>query len=175
MVNMVTITNDIKKMIGEKDAIIVGTVDQLGICNISPRSTYHVTDKAIYWYELFEHKSFQNFSNNPWISVAVFDTTELNGYQLKGKASILVDEEEYYHIKLKILDRLKKQGKRKILDQVNKQPFKIIKFTPKAIFTLRPHEYSDLPGVLEADPEIGKLMCGVDFEKYFGYSKKCLE
>ena len=151
MVNMVTITNDIKKMIGEKDAIIVGTVDQLGICNISPRSTYHVTDKAIYWYELFEHKSFHNFS------------------------SVVVDEEEYYHIKLKILDRLKKQGKRKILDQVIKQPFKIIKFIPKAVFTLRPYEFSDMPGVLEADPEIGKLMCGVDFEKYFGYSKKCLE
>jgi hypothetical protein len=32
-----------------------------------------------------------------------------------------------------------------------------------------------MPGVLEADPEIGKLMCGVDFEKYFGYSKKSLE
>ena len=175
MVNMVTITNDIKKMISEKDAIIVGTVDELGICNISPRSTYHVTDNAIYWYELFEHKSFHNFSKNSWISIAVFDTTNLNGYQLKGKASIVVDMEEYSHIKMIILGRLKKQDKRKILEQVNKQPFKIIKFTPKAIFTLRPYEYADMPGVLEADPEIGKLMCGVDFEKYFGYSKKCLE
>jgi len=175
MVNMVTITSDIKKMIYEKDAIIVGSVDQLGICNISPRSTYHVTDKAIYWYELFEHKSFHNFSNNSWISVAVFDTTELNGYQLKGKANIVVDKEECYHINMRISDRLEKQVKRKILEQVNKQPFKIIKFTPKAIFTLRPYEFADMPGVLEADPEIGKLMSGVDFEKYFGYSKKCLE
>ncbi len=175
MVNMVTIPDEIKKMICEKDAIIVGTVDKWGICNVSPRSTYHVTDKAIYWYELFEHKSFHNFSNNPWISVAVFDTNELNGYQLKGKASIVVNKEEYYHINLKISDRLEKQVKRKILEQVNKQAFKIIKFTPKAVFTLRPHEFSDMPGVLEADPEIGKLMCGVDFEKYFGYSKKCIE
>jgi len=172
---MVTIPDDIKKMICEKDVIIVGTVDQWGICNVSPRSTNHVTDEAIYWYELFEHKSFHTFSNNPWVSISVFDTIDLNGYQLKGKASIVVDKGEYFHVNQSITGRLEKQAKRKILEQVCKQPYKIIKFIPKVVFTLRPHEFSDMPGILEADPEIGKLLCGVDFEKYFGYSKKCLE
>ncbi len=94
---MVKISEDIKQLIRDEGVIIVGTVDEAGISNVSPRSTFHVTDDKIYWFEIFKHKSYENFMRNPQVSVAVFDRNELSGYQLKGKVSIVTVKVEYYY------------------------------------------------------------------------------
>ncbi len=165
---MVTISNDIKNMIEEQGFIVLGTVDAHGIVNVSPRSTFLVTEKAVYWYELFEHKSFSNFQGEPWVSVSVFDKNNLTGYQLKGKVSIVDDKDEYFFADQRISNRLQEENKQKVIQKTKEKDYKIIKFTPKIIYTLNPIEFADIPGVLEADPEIGRLFASVNFEKQFG-------
>jgi predicted pyridoxine 5'-phosphate oxidase superfamily flavin-nucleotide-binding protein len=172
---MVSIPEDVKKMIREQQVIIVGTADHTGLTNISPRSTFHVRDDEIYWFELFKHKSYYNFKQNPWVSVAIFDTKKLSGYQMKGKVSVVDDKSESYRIRLRIIDRLTRLNKEKTLKLTSKHDYKIIKFTPKVIYTLNPFEFADVPVVLDADIEVAGLMGGVDIEGTFGINKKSVE
>jgi len=166
---MVWISSDIKNMIEEQGFIVLGTVDKYGISNVSPRSTFHVTSKAVYWFELFKHKSFSNFQDEPWVSVSVFDKTNLTGYQLKGPVNIVIDKEEYFFADQRISNRLEKQKKKKIIQKTKQQNYKIIKFTPKVIYSLNPVEFADMPGLIEADPEVGRIVSNVNFEKLFGF------
>ena len=172
---MVSIPEDVKKMICEQQVIIVGTADHTGLVNTSPRSTFHVTDDKIYWFELFKHKSYYNFKQNPWVSVAIFDTNKLSGYQMKGTVSVVDDKSESYRIRLRIIDRLTRLNKKKILKLTSKYDYKIIKFTPRVIYTQKPFEFRDVLGVLDADIEVGRLMEGVDIEATFGINKKSVE
>ena len=169
------ISEDIKRLIRDEGVIIVGTADESGLSNISPRSTFHVTDDKIYWFELFKHKSYDNFMRNPWVSIAVFDRNELSGYQLKGKASIVTDKEEFYYADLRIQDRLSRLHKKNILELTVKHSYNIIKFTPNIIYSLKPFEFADVPGVLDADIELGRLVGGVNLKSYFGLDKRDLE
>jgi len=172
---MVSIPEDVKKMIREQQVIIVGTADHTGLTNISPRSTFHVTNDEIYWFELFKHKSYYNFKQNPWVSVAIFDTKKLSGYQMKGNVSVVDDKSESYRIRLRIIDRLTRLNKEKTLKLTSKYDYKIIKFTPRVIYTLNPFEFADVPEVLDADIEVGRLKVGVDIEATFGINKKSVE
>ena len=166
---MVWISSDIKNMIEEQDFIVLGTVGKYGIPNVSPRSTFHVTSKAVYWFELFKHKSFSNFQDESWVSVSVFDKTSLTGYQLKGPVNIVQDKEEYFFADQRISNRLEKQKKKKIIQKTKNRNYKIIKFMPKVIYSLNPVEFADMPGLIEADPEVGRLVSNVNFEKLFGF------
>jgi len=163
---MVSIPEDVKKMICEQQVIIVGTADHTGLVNTSPRSTFHVTDDKIYWFELFKHKSFYNFKQNPWVSVAIFDTNKLSGFQMKGTVSVVDDKSESYRIRLRIIDRLTRLNKKKILKLTSKYDYKIIKFTPRVIYTQNPFEFTDVLGVLDADIEVGRLMEGVGYRSH---------
>lgn len=168
---MVKISRELKQMIIDEDVIIVGTADEFGLCNISPRSTFHVNDDNIYWFELFKHKSYDNFMRNPWVSVAVFNRNKLSGYQLKGKVSIVTDKEEFYITDLRIVDRLTRLHKKNILKRIVKHSYNIVKFTPKVIYSLKPLEFADVPGIIDADIELGRLVGGVDLKSSFGLDK----
>ena len=163
---MVSIPEDVKKMICEQQVIILGTADHTGLVNTSPRSTFHVTDDKIYWFELFKHKSYYNFKQNPWVSVAIFDTNKLSGYQMKGTVSVVDDKSESYRIRLKIIDRLTRLNKKKILKLTSKYDYKIIKFTPRVIYTQNPFDFTDVLGVLDADIEVGRLMEGIGYKSH---------
>ena len=68
---MVTIPSDVQRMMRKEQVIVVGTANQKGIPNVSPRSSFYVDYNAIYWYEIFKHKSYQNYMTNNWVSVAI--------------------------------------------------------------------------------------------------------
>ena len=70
---MIKIPSKVKKMIFGQQMIVVASVDKNGMSNISPRTTFTILDDVIYWIELFRHKSFVNFQDNDWVSVATFD------------------------------------------------------------------------------------------------------
>jgi ribosomal protein L15E len=80
---VVAITPDVKRMMNSQHVILVGTANDQKIPNVSPRSSFYVDNDAIYWYEIFMHKSYQNFTKNNWVSVSVVDYSEFSGYQLK--------------------------------------------------------------------------------------------
>ena len=58
---MVTLPEEVKKMVLAQQMIIIGTADNTGLCNISPRTSFHLEGDVIYWLYLFKHKTFHNF------------------------------------------------------------------------------------------------------------------
>ena len=172
---MVELPDDVKKMILAQQMIIVGTADESGLCNISPRTSFHLADNSIYWLELFKHKTFHNFSKNKWVSLAVIDKEHLSGFQLKGTLSIITEKEKFDQIKLQIIDRLTRLNKERILKQIGKEAPNIIEFKTKVVYPLKPNEVSDIPIVLDSDVKVGRLAGGANIKDSFGLEQKSLE
>jgi hypothetical protein len=150
---MVSIPDKVRQMILKEQTLIVGSTNR-GICNVSPRTTFHVDqDGSIYWLELFKHKTLRNITKNSWCAIAVFDKKKLTGYQLKGKATIVSDRKIKRQITDKIIDRLTRLHKQRIVTQSkNKRP-NLIKFSTKIIYSLNPNELADSPLAIDASNE----------------------
>ena len=155
---MVTIPSDVQRMMRKEQVIVVGTANQKGIPNVSPRSSFYVDYNAIYWYEIFKHKSYQNYMTNNWVSVAIFDYPQLLGYQLKGNIEIVTDKDTYYYANTRISKNLPPSHREKIQKLVNENDVKIIKFTPVAIYSLNPVDFEKVPGLLDADTTVDAVL-----------------
>ena len=149
--------------------IVVSSVDENNIPNISPRTTFTIIDDVIYWIELFRHKSFENFQNSDWISVASFDKEKLKGYQLKGKVTMLQDEEKKKNISLQIIDKLTRLHKERILKQLGNKVPTIASFKPFIIYSSNPVELTDVPLIIGADPAISPFVGGSHMKSKFGF------
>ena len=149
--------------------IVVSSVDENGMPNISPRTTFTITDDVIYWVELFRHKSFENFQNSDWISVASFDKEKLKGFQLKGKVTMLQDEEKKKNISLQIIDKLTRLHKERILKQLENKVPTIASFKPFIIYSSNPVELTDIPLIIGADPAIESFVGGSHMKSKFGF------
>jgi hypothetical protein len=149
---MVLVPNKVKQLIRKEQILVVGSSNKTGVCNVSPRTTFYIdTDGSIYWLELFKHKTYRNFQQNPWCSVAVFDKKRLAGYQLKGKAVTIKDKKSRDEITTKIVDKLTRLHRQRILKQKIKP--NLVKFTPNIIYSLNPNELTDSPLSLDATDE----------------------
>ncbi len=166
---MIKIPSKVKKMIFGQQMIIVASVDKNGISNISPRTTFTILDDVIYWIELFRHKSFVNFQDNDWVSVATFDKENLDGFQLKGRVAILRDKEKREDILLRITDKLTRLHKKRILEQVGNKTPNIVSFKPVVVYSSSPVVAADIPLVVDAEPEFGPLVGGSDAKSNFGF------
>ena len=149
--------------------IVVSSVDENGMPNISPRTTFTIIDDVIYWIELFRHKSFENFQNSDWISVASFDKEKLKGFQLKGKVTMLQDEEKKKNISLQIIDKLTRLHKERILKQLENKVPTIASFKPFIIYSSNPVELTDIPLIIGADPAIESFVGGSHMKSKFGF------
>jgi len=149
--------------------IVVSSVDENDMPNISPRTTFTITDDVIYWIELFRHKSFENFQNSDWISVASFDKEKLKGFQLKGKVTMLQDEEKKKNISLQIIDKLTRLHKERILKQLGNKVPTIASFKPFIIYSSNPVELTDIPLIIGADPAISPFVGGSQMKSKFGF------
>ena len=149
--------------------IVVSSVDENNMPNISPRTTFTIIDDVIYWIELFRHKSFENFQNSDWISVASFDKEKLKGFQLKGKVTMLQDEEKKKNISLQIIDKLTRLHKERILKQLGNKVPTIASFKPFIIYSSNPVELTDVPLIIGADPAISPFVGGSHMKSKFGF------
>ena len=166
---MIKIPSKVKKVILGQQMIVVASVDKNGISNISPRTTFTILDDVIYWIELFRHKSFVNFQDNDWVSVATFDKENLEGFQLKGKVAMLYDEKKREDISLRIIDKLTRLHKKRILKQLGNKVPAIASFKPFIIYSSNPVELTDIPLIIGADPEIESLIGGTHMKSKFGF------
>ena len=154
---MVTITSDVKEMMEKQQVILVGTSNKRGIPNLSPRSSFYVDKDAIYWYEIFKHKSYQNFMKNNWISISVIDNVKFSGYQLKGKVEIVEDERKFFDINAKISENIPKDHEELIRKLIRENGVKVVQFNPIALYSLNPLVFEETSGLLESDADIDKL------------------
>ena len=154
---MVTIPPDVKRMMNAQHVILVGTSNKQGIPNVSPRSSFYVDNDTIYWYEIFRHKSFENFMKNNWVSVAAVDNVEFSGYQLKGHVKIVEDKGDYFFADTRISKNLPKNHEEYIRKLISEHDVKIIQFQPLVLYSLNPVEFKKAPGLLESDIDMDKL------------------
>lgn len=78
------INNHLKSLLQNGFNSFVGTVENYGTPNISPRFVLEATDEFIFWGDKFKNKTFMNFSRPSPITVAMIDWNALKGYQAKG-------------------------------------------------------------------------------------------
>ena len=156
---MIAIPSDVQEMMRKQKFIVVCSIDPNGVANISPRTSFYFTNDVIYWLDFFKHKSQGNFKTIPWISVGTFDVKELRGFQMKGKVSFVTNSKE----KSKITDIISRSATGKTSTKIferlsqNKTP-EVIRFTPKAVYSLKPKEESGTPILIENDGETIALL-----------------
>jgi len=148
---MVTISLDVKRIMDAQHVIFVGTSNNHGIPNVSPRSSFYVDKDIIYWCEIFKHKSFQNFTKNNWVSVSVIDYVDFSGYQLKGHVDIVDDDQEFFHAHAKIAENLSKDHEQQIRQLISENGVKIIKFKPLVLYSLNPTDFEQEPDLIGSD------------------------
>jgi uncharacterized pyridoxamine 5'-phosphate oxidase family protein len=154
---MVTITSDAKEMMDKQKVILVGTSNKRGIPNLSPRSSFYVDNDAIYWYEIFKHKSYQNFMKNNWVSISVIDNVKFSGYQLKGKVEMVEDERKFFDINAKISENIPKDHEELIRKLIRENGVKVVQFKPIVLYSLNPLVFEETSGLLDSDADIDKL------------------
>jgi predicted pyridoxine 5'-phosphate oxidase superfamily flavin-nucleotide-binding protein len=156
---MIKIPAKVQEMFKSQKVIVVGSVDVNGLANLSPRTSFHFLDSAVYWLDFFKHKSQGNFKSIPWVSVGVFDKKELKGYQIKGKVTFVTESKEKARITDIITRSVTGKTSSKIFERMsqNKTP-DVIMFTPKAVYSLDPKEESGVALVMEKDGETISLL-----------------
>jgi predicted pyridoxine 5'-phosphate oxidase superfamily flavin-nucleotide-binding protein len=104
--DLVKITDGIVSLIiREGNIVYVGTVDLLGIPNISPRYVMAILDdEKIVFADAFANKTFMNIKSWSKITAAVVDKTNRSGFQLKGDAEEIADPEIIEQAKIKLRD-----------------------------------------------------------------------
>jgi predicted pyridoxine 5'-phosphate oxidase superfamily flavin-nucleotide-binding protein len=136
---MVAIQDGIQRLIEQEQVIVVGSVDKKGIPNVSPRSALFWNNVAIFWLEFFDHKSRQNFKDNEWVSVSVFNTAKQEGFQLKGKVHFLTDSKKLGMI-YKITQSTPKALAKIYDEKIKNENIEVIEFEPRAIYSLDPRQ-----------------------------------
>ncbi|HJU13683.1 MAG TPA: pyridoxamine 5'-phosphate oxidase family protein [Candidatus Nitrosotalea sp.] len=161
---MVTIPEELRKMLKDQKFIVVGSVDPNGVANLSPRTAFYFADDVVYWLDFFKHKSQGNFQVIPWISVAVFDKEKLKGFQMKGKVTYLKDETTRKKITETISRSVTGKTSSKVFERIsqNKRP-DVLAFHPRVIYSLSPEEESGKPIGCDQDGEtvafFGRVKC----------------
>ncbi len=156
---MVIIPKEVQSMMSRQKFVVVGSIDLNGMCNLSPRTTFYFSEDVIYWLDFFKHKSHYNFKNVPWISVAVFDKDDLKGYQMKGKVSFVINEQEKSRITDIICRSTTGKTSAKIFERMThaEQP-ELIMFRPHAVYSLNPAEDSGTAIMIDGDSETVSLL-----------------
>lgn len=132
---MVTITDEIIQLImKEGNVVIVGSVDRLGIPNISPRYVMAILDDKLVFADIFLNKTHANIQSWPKVTVAIVDKAHRGGFQLKGDVEIITDAEFVLLAKNKLRELGFTTG-----------PTTVWALVVKEIYSIMPSEKSKLP------------------------------
>lgn len=133
---MVKVTDEIVSLIiREGNIVYVGTVDRLGIPNISPRYVMAILDdEKMVFADAFMNKTFANIKSWPKVTVAIVDKTHKSGFQLKGDIEEITDPRLIEQAK----NKLRKLG-------FTTGPTVVWAVNIKEIYSITPSENSKLP------------------------------
>ncbi len=117
------------------DVVLVGSVDSRGVPNISPRFVLAVIEnEKLVFADAFKNKTFDNIKAWNRVTVAVMDRETMGGFQLKGYAEE-VDDDDLVELARK---KLKEHG-------IQAAPEKAWVFSVKEVFSLKPESKSKKP------------------------------
>jgi len=141
---MVKIPEGIRRFTEEQGVIVVGTTGGNNLTNVSPRIFFKVEEEVIYWLDFFKHKSYKNYSINPWVTIAVFNKENLKGYQFRGTVSFISDEPTKSEIRDMIIKNTLSKSTSEKLESLSVKEAEIIQFEVKVCYSLNPEEYTDM-------------------------------
>jgi len=138
------IPSEIKEFVDTQGIFVVGTVSKNQLANVSPRIFFRVDKENIYWIDFFEHKTFKNFQENPWVTISVYNKKDLTGYQFRGTVSIITDEPKKSQIRESIIKKTLEANSSAKVKKISEKEGHIIQFELKVCYSLNPEEYSDM-------------------------------
>jgi len=156
---MVTIPDEVQRLIEKEKVIVVGSVDKKGVTNVSPRSSLCWNNRVIYWLEFFDHKSRQNFKTNQWVSVAVFNTPKQHGFQLKGKVHFTTSDDKRRMV-YKITQCTPETITKVYDEKIKNEDLDVIEFEPRVIYSLDPRQESGRLLAQDKDDETLSMLEG---------------
>jgi predicted pyridoxine 5'-phosphate oxidase superfamily flavin-nucleotide-binding protein len=122
-------------MIREGNIVYVGTVDMLGVPNISPRYVMAILeDEKMVFADAFMNKTFANIKSWSKVTVAVVDKEHKSGFQLKGEVEEITDQILIEQAKTKLRELGFTTG-----------PTVVWAVNIKEIYSIKPSENSKLP------------------------------
>ncbi len=117
------------------DVVLVGSVDSKGVPNISPRFVLAVIEnEKLVFADAFKNKTYDNIKAWNKVTVAVMDRETMGGFQLKGYAEA-VDDDDLVELARK---RLKEHG-------IQTQPETAWVFSVNEVYSLKPESRSKKP------------------------------
>jgi predicted pyridoxine 5'-phosphate oxidase superfamily flavin-nucleotide-binding protein len=133
---LVKITDEIVQLIiREGNIVYVGTVDMLGVPNISPRFVMAILeDEKMVFADAFMNKTFANIKSWSKVTIAVVDKEHRSGFQLKGEVEEITDQNLIEQAKIKLRDLGFTTG-----------PTAVWAVNIKEIYSIKPSENSKLP------------------------------
>jgi uncharacterized protein len=85
----------LRLLIRNDNVVLIGSVDKAGVPNISPRFVLGIVgdNTKLLFGDLFENKTFTNLTSWNKVSASVIDKDTMGGFQLKGEAAEVTDNE----------------------------------------------------------------------------------
>lgn len=133
---MVKIGDEVVQLIiRQGNVVFVGSVDRMGIPNISPRYVMAIIeDEKIVFADAYMNKTYANVRSWPKITVAIVDKVNRSGFQLKGDAEEISDPDVIAQAAQKLME----------LGFPNK-PTAVWALNIKEIYSITPSEKSKEP------------------------------
>jgi len=136
---MVKIPDEIKKTIEElayppsPSPAFIATVDADGKPNLCSKGSLRVLDDENLWYsESTGKKTYENLRKNPYVAVAVASREKMDGYQIKGKAELLIKGPLYEEAVKRTEDRARSLGAKL------PKPIAVVRIKVDEIYSLKP-------------------------------------
>lgn len=132
---MVRIPDEAIQLIIREDGIVeIGSVDEQGITNISPRYVMSAEDERLIFADVYKNKTYTNIMRWPKATAAIIDKVNRAGFQLKGDVEIIRDP------------TLVSQCTKKLDDLgFESSPVMVWSLNIKEIFSIKPSEESKKP------------------------------
>lgn len=85
----------IKKLMDAQQFLNLATANKDAVPNVAPKFMLSYTDTEIVLADYTIAKTFENIKVNPIVAIPVMDELTLNGYQIKGRARLVIDGKEH--------------------------------------------------------------------------------
>ena len=133
---MVKIPEEAVTLILKNDnVVLVGSVDSKGVPNIAPRFVLAVIeDEKLLFADAFKNKTFDNIKAWRKVAVSIMDKETMGGFQLKGDAEEVEDEE----LVAQATAKLSEYG-------IRAKPKKAWVLSVNEVFSLKPESKSKAP------------------------------
>ena len=133
---MVKLSDEIVQLIiRQENVVLVGSVDRMGIPNISPRYVMAILDdERVIFADAYVNKTYANMRSWPKITVAIVDKDNRSGFQLKGDVEEITDPDVIAQAAQKLMDL-----------GFPSKPTMVWALNVKEIYSIKPSEKSKEP------------------------------